>query len=38
MLDGLAIMLLCGAVALDCDTAAWVGLAGFITVKWLGLF
>jgi hypothetical protein len=38
MLDGLAIMLLRGAVALDCDAAALVGLAGYITVKWLGLF
>src|SRR5215475_15558916 len=37
MLDGFLILLWCGAVAFECDTAAWVGLAGYIAVKWLGV-
>lgn len=36
MLDGLAITLWCGAVALDCEVAGCIGLAVYVTLKWLG--
>jgi hypothetical protein len=35
-LDGLAVMLWCGAVALECEAAACVGLAGYVALRWLG--
>jgi len=37
MSDGLLILLWCGAFALECDSAAWAGLAGYITLKWLAV-
>lgn len=37
MLDGFAVLLWCGAVALQCDAAACVGLARYITLTGLGV-